>query len=154
MCIILLSQLLRFHQKCKHHYWCNCVRVNADGTQHKWKIKMVLLGSMETLLSSGCSETMLTSEQPLRRLYLSVSLIFLCSPRIVWSLGVVTVFVGHTNGLYERVAEILSFLWVCSICVCASYMLLLRGLLLYCLIARLPSLESSWGSSINIPTMF
>ena len=118
--ITIKVTLVRFHQKCKHHYWCNCVRVNADGTQHKWKIKMVLLGSMETLLSSGCSETMLTSEQPLRRLYLSVSLIFLCSPRIVWSLGVVTVFVGHTNGLYERVAEILSFLWICSVCVCVQ----------------------------------
>ena len=36
-------------------------------------------------------------------------------------------FVGHTNGLYESVPEIPSFLWVCSMCVCASYMLLLRG---------------------------
>ena len=38
---------------------------------------MVLLEHVETRLSSGCSETMLTSEQPLRRLYLSASLVFL-----------------------------------------------------------------------------
>ena len=36
---------------------------------------MVLLERVETLLSSGCSET---SEQPLRRLYLSVLLVFRC----------------------------------------------------------------------------
>ena len=78
---------------------------------------------------------MLTSEQPLCLLYLSVLLVFVFSPRIVWSVGVVTVFVGHTNSLYERVADILCFLWVCSMCVCASYMILLRGVLLYCLIA-------------------
>ena len=55
--ITIKVTLVRFHQTYKHHYWCNCVRVNADGTQHKWKIKMVLLERVETLLSSGYSET-------------------------------------------------------------------------------------------------
>ncbi len=37
---------------------------------------------------------------------------------IVSALCVVTGLLSHRNGLHGRVAEILSFLWVCSMCMC------------------------------------